>query len=155
MPSPPTKRSPMLKGSEWRTGSGRASLPQGSKPSPLALPPVRTLPPHGGVPGAGHTFSLSTTPLTDFTSLIISMRAGYIIVTGTDLTQTSASGSFQSELDLMHAYSDWASVYTLIRKSQAVRKLHTVIGPCLGFEPWNSRIGSWQVSTAPLTAPST
>ena len=57
------------------------------------------------------------------------MRAGYIIVTGTDLTQTSASGSFKSELDLMHAYSDWASAYTLIRKSRAVRKLRTIIGP--------------------------
>ena len=38
----------------------------------------------------------------------------YIIVTGTDLTQTSASGSFMSELGLMRAYLDWASVYTLI-----------------------------------------
>ena len=54
-------------------------------------------------------FSWSTIPLTDFSSYIISMRAKCIIVTGTDLTQTSASGSFKSELDLMQAYSDWAS----------------------------------------------
>ena len=74
---------------------------------------------------------MSTTPLTDFSSFIISMRAGYIIVTGTDLTQTSASGSFKSEFDLMHAYSNWASTYTLIRKSPAVRKLRTIDGPRL------------------------
>ena len=70
------------------------------------------------------------------------MRAGCIIVTGTDLTQTSASGSFKSELDLMHAYSDWASVYTLIRKSRAVRKLRTIIGPRLGFESRTFCIGT-------------
>ena len=67
------------------------------------------------------------------------MRAGCIIVTGTDLTQTSASGSFKSEFDLMRAYSDWASVYTLTRKSRAVKKLHTINGPRLGFEPQTSR----------------
>ena len=50
------------------------------------------------------------------------MRAGCAIVTGTDPTQTSPSGSVTSELDLMRAYSDRASVYTLIRKSRAVRK---------------------------------
>ena len=42
------------------------------------------------------------------------MRAGCIIVTGTDLAQTSASGFFKSELDLMHAHSDWASAYVRI-----------------------------------------
>ena len=122
-----------------RTGSGRASLHQGSAPSPLALPPHDSASPWWRT-GAGHTFSLSTTPLTDFSSYIISMRAGCIIVTGTDLTQTSASGCFKSELDLMHAYSDWASVYTLIRKSRAVRKLRTIIGPRLRFEPRTFRI---------------
>ena len=75
------------------------------------------------------------------------MRSGCIIVTGTDLTQTSASGSFKSEFDLMHAYSGWASVYTLIRQSRSVRKLRTVIGPRIGSEPRTSRI-----ATAPLTA---
>ena len=80
------------------------------------------------------------------------MHAGCVFETGTDLTQTSASGSFKSKLDLMHAYSDWASVYTLIGKSRAVRRLHTTISPRLGFEPRTSRIGSRRVATAPLTA---
>ena len=80
------------------------------------------------------------------------MRAGCIIVTGTDLTQTSASGSLKSELDLMHAYSERASVYTLIRNSWTVRKHRTIIGPRLGFEPQTSRIESRRVATAPLTA---
>ena len=121
----------MVEGWDRRTESGRASLPQDSAPSPpgtapsrLCLPMVRT--------GASHTFSSSTTPLTDFYSHIISMRAVCLIVTGTELTQTSASGSFKSELDLMRAYSDWTLVYTLIQKSRAVRKLNTIIGP----PPW-------------------
>ena len=77
------------------------------------------------------------------------MRAGCIVVTGTDLTQTSASGSFKSELDLMHAYSDWGSVYTLIRKSWAVRKLRTIIGSA-----WDSNPGplALEAGALPLTA---
>ena len=78
------------------------------------------------------------------------MQALCIIVTGTDLTQISVS--FKSELVLMSAYSDWASVYTLIRKSRAVIKLRTIIGPRLEIEPRTSHIGSRRASTAPLTA---
>ena len=135
-----------------RTGSGHDFLLQGSAPSPLALPPHESTSTWQRT-GAVHTFSSPTTPLTDFSSYIISLCAG-CIVTGTDLTQTSASGSFKSELDLMRAYSDWASGYTLIRKNWAGRKLRTIIGPHLGFEPLTSRIGSWCVATGPTTASS-
>ena len=109
------------KGRSGAPGPGAPPSPKVARPLPWHCPRHDSTSPWWST-GAGHTFSSSTTPLTDFSSYIISMRAGCIIVTGTDLTQTSASGSFKSELDLMHAYSDWASVYTLIRNSRAVRK---------------------------------
>ena len=135
-------RRPHLRRCDFQWWRGRSGAPgPGAPPSPKVARPVpRHCLRHDSThpwwsTGAGHTFSSSTTPLTWFCSYIISMRAGCITVTGTDLTQTSASGSFKSELDLMHAYSDWASVYTLIRKSWAVRKLRTIIGSAWDSNP--------------------